>query len=343
MTLCIEVSRVKRCGQSVVKETTWTSPRLGRLSVALTSVVRRFDVFLLMIVCAGMPLSGCTTSMSAAVLARNQELEQQQAAASATIPNDRKLYLSLIQEMQTKGMFYASLAHVDAFEKKYGVQPDIELLRGDALRETSQPDAALQVYRTLLSSNVAARAQHGIGRALAAENKLGDASQALGAAVQLDPTNVDFLNDLAFAYLANNDMPAARVPIAQAAELAPNNKKVLANLVLYLILTGQPEAADQVAAKAKLTDATLRATRSLALRLSAYQPSSVAPSSQMTSDPLTSTTAERTREQLRAATALPAQPSTPINKPAPAILPPVLPATLAWQGGPLLQRFGDTP
>jgi len=277
-------------------------------------------------------LSGCTSSMSAASLVRNQELERQQTASvAAPVPDDRKLYLSLIQEMQSKGMFYASLAHVDAFEKKYGVQPDIELLRADALRETSQQEAALVVYRSLLTSNVAARAQHGIGRALASEHKMGEATLALSAAVRLDPTNIDFLNDLGFAFLASGNVPGARIPIAQAAELAPNNKKVLANLVLYLLLTGQVSAADQVAATAKLPDATLRATRALAAQLGTPPPLAMqqeVPQVQEVQQVSQVQDGQQVQQVSKRDSSAPIAAAS-------------VPAALAWQSGTVLQRFGD--
>ena len=324
--------------------------------VKVESVPRHLSLFVL---CVLVMMSGCTTSMSAASLVRNQELERQQAASASTVvPDDRNLYLSLIQEMQSKGMYYASLAHVDAFEKKYGVQPDIELLRGDALRETRQQEAALGVYRSLLTTDVAARAQHGIGRTLAAEHKMSEATQALNAAVQLDPTNVDFLNDLGFAFMASGNMPDARVPIAQAAELAPSNKKVLANLMLYLLLTGQGGAADQVAAMAKLPDATLQATRSLAVQLSMQQSRSnvqdTAAKIAVTEVHAQNTVSPGVADAQLASgnaltsvvptlgTAAEARPVTRTDVLAGANgVSAATPAALAWQGAPVLQRFGD--
>ncbi|MGI4983211.1 MAG: pilus assembly protein [Janthinobacterium lividum] len=222
-------------------------------------------------------LAGCAghaatadTVMHDAVVAR------QQAEEAPAAPDDRNLYLTLVGEMQAKGLEYASLAHIDAFEKKYGVRPDIALLRGDALRETGQDAAALAVYRSLVDdAKASAPAWHGIGRVLAGQHRYPAAIDALGMAVTRDPTNVSYLNDLAYGDLLAGRTAAARLPIAQAAELAPRNNKVLANLVLYLLLIGDATGAQRVIARAALPGPTVQATRTLAAQLGAA--SAVAP------------------------------------------------------------------
>ena len=54
-------------------------------------------------------------------------------------PDTPGMYLGLIDKMQSQGLYFASLAHIDAYEKHYGVSPDTILLRADALRMTDQP------------------------------------------------------------------------------------------------------------------------------------------------------------------------------------------------------------
>ena len=51
-------------------------------------------------------------------------------------PDTPGMYLGLIERMQSQGLYYASLAHIDAYEKQYGSSPDTILLRADALRAT---------------------------------------------------------------------------------------------------------------------------------------------------------------------------------------------------------------
>ena len=49
--------------------------------------------------------------------------------------DDRGMYLALIRQMQDQGAYYASLAHVDAFKKRFGDTPDLRILEADAQRE----------------------------------------------------------------------------------------------------------------------------------------------------------------------------------------------------------------
>lgn len=221
-------------------------------------------------------LAGCVSSSTTAdSMMREEALRRQQVEQKAPTPDDRGLYLTLIREMQSKGLYYASLAHIDAFEQKYGEKQDIELLRGDALRETEQGDAALVVYRKVANagndgangSNAVSQALHGIGLVEAKKGRYPEAIDALSTASSLDPTNVLFLNDLGYANLLAGNFPGARLPIAQAAELSPTNRKVLANLVLYLLLTGDKAGAEDVIVRAKLPEDTVGATRELAVQL----------------------------------------------------------------------------
>lgn len=225
--------------------------------------------FVLLAIVSAATLSACARfqSPSAQTVMNDAQIERQQAEQKPPVPNNRGVYISLIQTMQEKGMFYASLAHIDAFENQYGVKPDIELLRGDALRNTNQSDAALAVYRTLIGGDAGARAQHGIGLIAAGKGDFATAIDALNHAVQLDPTNVAFLNDLGFAYLDSGQTAQARLPIAKAAELGPGSKKVVANLVLYLLLSGDTVRADEVIVRAKLPETTVDATRQLATQI----------------------------------------------------------------------------
>ncbi|MGI4861535.1 MAG: pilus assembly protein [Janthinobacterium lividum] len=255
--------------------------RGGRLSGALACVSLSVTLSLSLI-------GGCASHATTAdTVLHDAAVARQQAEQAPAAPDDRNLYLTLIGEMQAKGLAYASLAHIDAFEKKYGARPDIELLRGDALRETGQDAAALAVYQSLADdAKAGAPAWHGIGRVLAAQHRYPAALDALGTAVTRDPTNVAYLNDLAYADLLAGRTAAARVPLAQAAELAPRNNKVIANLVLYLLLNGDAAGAQQVIARAALPEATVQATRTLAAQLGTRPAVAPAATASMSAAPL---------------------------------------------------------
>ena len=69
------------------------------------------------------------------------------AAQKQAAPDTPGMYLGLIERMQSQGLYYASLAHIDAYEKQYGASPQTILLRADALRMTDQPAASAAVIR----------------------------------------------------------------------------------------------------------------------------------------------------------------------------------------------------
>jgi Flp pilus assembly protein TadD len=167
--------------------------------------------------------------------------------------NDRATYLSLIRTMQERGLFYASLAHIDAFRAAYGDSPELSRLQADALRETDQQDRAMERYRGLLASSQAAAAWHGIGLIEARQGHIGEATHALDEAVNRDPTNAVYLGDLGYARIRADDDRGAREPLAKAAELDPRNAKAVANLALLFTLEGDGATATQLMDRAGLS------------------------------------------------------------------------------------------
>ncbi|SIT36473.1 putative lipoprotein transmembrane [Paraburkholderia piptadeniae] len=167
-----------------------------------------------------------------------REAKLQQSARDAA-PDTPGMYLGLIDGMQRQGLYYASLAHIDAYEKQYGASPDSILLRADALRTTDQPAASAAAYTQLLNTPLAARGYRGLGLLAGASGDFERASQALETAVELAPTDVATLSDLGYARLRAGDIAGARVPLMKAAELDGHNQKVIGNVVLYLLADGQ--------------------------------------------------------------------------------------------------------
>ncbi len=167
-----------------------------------------------------------------------------QAAADKTEPPDAPgMYLGLIDRMQQQGLYYASLAHIDQYEKQYGSTPETRLLRGDALRATTQYDASEQVYTQLLNTPSAARAYRGLGLIAGARGDFPRAATLLERATELAPTDASTLSDLAYARMRAGDLAAARVPLMKAAELDQKNPKILGNVALFLVATGHTDEA----------------------------------------------------------------------------------------------------
>ncbi|CAE6927940.1 hypothetical protein R75471_04578 [Paraburkholderia domus] len=168
-------------------------------------------------------------------------------------PDTPGMYLGLIDQMQSQGLYFASLAHIDAYEKQYGASPDTILLRADALRMTDQPDAAATSYGQLLKTPLATRGYRGLGLIAGAAGDFAHAAQELQQAAQLAPTDAVTLSDLGYARLRDGDVNGARVPLMKAAELDQNNPKIVSNMVLYLLANGDQAQALAVMNQQKFT------------------------------------------------------------------------------------------
>lgn len=222
-------------------------------------------------------LAGCATD-SAKMYAQQIEAAQlrQEAEEKAPTPDNKGMYLGLIRKMQEQGMYFASLAHIDAYEQQNGSTPEIQRLRADALRETRQSAAADAAYRKLLNSSEASAAWHGLGLMAAQSGDYKGAAASLREAAKREPTNPVMLSDLGYAMLRSGDIAAARVPLAQAAELAPDNRKMIGNLALFLLVSGDAGRARAVMDKANLSEEGRATVYRLAAEIGQQQPVVVA-------------------------------------------------------------------
>lgn len=171
------------------------------------------------------------------------ELAEERSPRQPDMENDPDLYLKLISEMQEKKLYFASLAHLDAFDKRWPANPKAALMRADALRETGYLGKATALYQTLLSGPQAAGAYHGLG-ILAARN--GDNKAALAAlqkANRLQPTSSLILNDLGYIQLLAGQLDDARLSLHMATELDPKDTRAGANLALLYLLDNKSERA----------------------------------------------------------------------------------------------------
>ncbi|RQS67082.1 pilus assembly protein [Burkholderia sp. Bp8963] len=197
--------------------------------------------------CSAFKESGYGVGAQAERAALMDAAGQKQAA-----PDTPGMYLGLIERMQAQGLYYASLAHIDAYEKQYGASPESILLRADALRMTDQPAASAAVYTQLLNTPLAARGYRGLGLIAGGAGDFEHAAQALSQASVLAPTDASMLSDLAYAKLRCGDVQGARVPLMKAAELDQNNPKIISNLTLYLLASGRTRDAQKLMNQQKL-------------------------------------------------------------------------------------------
>lgn len=175
--------------------------------------------------------------------AANQAAEQH-ALAEKEKPDSATVYLALIEQMQQKGMYFASLAHLDQYERSYGTSPKTTLMRADALRATDQLPASESAYRALIGTPLAAQGYRGLGLIAGARGDFDSAAQALAKAAETNPTDSQLLSDLAYALMRSGDLAGARVPMMKAAELDQKSPKVMGNLALYLLADGQTKNAN---------------------------------------------------------------------------------------------------
>ncbi|WP_027801389.1 tetratricopeptide repeat protein [Paraburkholderia dilworthii] len=186
-------------------------------------------------------------------------------------PDTPGMYLGLIDRMQSQGLYFASLAHIDAYEKQYGVTPDSILLRADALRMTDQPEASASAYAQLLQTPLASRGHRGLGLLAGAQGEFGRAAAELQQAAQLAPTDPVVLSDLGYARLRAGDVAGARVPLMKAAQLDSANPKIVSNVALFLLASGQVTDAQTLMNQQKLAVDVRAAIRSDAAKVAAAE------------------------------------------------------------------------
>lgn len=200
--------------------------------------------------------SGCSSFTSPAndFAERNEAAIQRQQAADAERPalDNKQVYLDMIKKMQERSLYFASIAHIDAYQKSYGSTPEIQRLYADALRATGQEDAAEKQYKSILNSSEASAAWHGLGLLEAQRGNSIAAIANLREASRLNPTNAAVLSDLSYALMNDGNYSGARMPLMQAVEMAPGSRKVISNLALFFLLSGDAQKANSLMAEANV-------------------------------------------------------------------------------------------
>jgi Flp pilus assembly protein TadD len=197
---------------------------------------------------AALLMSGCANQPGGYGLgdAAATQAAEQHALAEKEKPDSAAVYIALIEQMQQKDMYFASLAHLDQYEHTYGTSPKTTLMRADALRATDQLAASAAAYRSLVGTPFAAQGYRGLGLISGMQGDFDAAAVSLGKAAEASPTDSQALSDYAYALMRSGDVTSARVPIMKAAELDQKSAKVVSNLALYLLADGQVKNANGV-------------------------------------------------------------------------------------------------
>ena len=203
-----------------------------------------------------------------------QEQQQRSAAEAAATPaagaaNTQGTYLKLIEQMQRDDLWFASLAHIDQLEQRWGVVPASTRLRADALRHTAQTEQSRKMYSQLMGTPLEGAAYHGLGLLAASQSDFAGAQRLLEQARLRNPADGLLLSDLGYAALRAGEVAQARIPLMQAIQLKPDSAQVQANVALYLELSGQPDQAAALMDAHKFPLATRTAIRDAARQLGA--------------------------------------------------------------------------
>ncbi|WP_454727288.1 MULTISPECIES: tetratricopeptide repeat protein [Cupriavidus] len=225
---------------------------------------------LLLAATAAAVLSGCGGSLASRMSEQADaqvELSKLRDKQDRAGYDDKTVYLGLIGKMQEEGLYFASLAHIDVYEKRFGASPELTLMRADALRETSQDAQAVQAYRSLAGTVAQARAYHGLGLIAGRQNDFAGAAAEFRRAAQADPTNPQVANDLGYALMRTGALAEARVPVMQALQLDGKNPRVVSNAAVWLAADGKREQAASLMQQAGLPEATRKAVMQEAERV----------------------------------------------------------------------------
>lgn len=199
--------------------------------------------------------------------------QQQRSEASASEPvsastDTAVTYLKLVDQMQREELWFASLAHIDALEQRWGASPDSMRMRADALRQTGQANESRKLYTKLMGTPLEAAGYRGLGLLAGGEADYGQAVRMLEQAQRRTPTDGLLLSDLGYARMRAGRIADARVPLMQALQLTPDNAQVQVNAALYLQASGQSAQADALMDAHRMPPATRTAIGEAARGLS---------------------------------------------------------------------------
>jgi Flp pilus assembly protein TadD len=196
-------------------------------------------------------LGGCATSLSDAQSARSAFAHPSASAPAKSFSGQKEtlLYFNVIEGLIKQQRCGAALAFLDDFATSARpLEPRYWLLRGNAalgLGLGRDKDAAA-AFAKLEGTPLAAEGWNGGGRVAAEKRDWRGADIEFRKAVAGDPSNPDFLNNLAFVELRLGKRADAAAHLRQAHELAPDSELIRNNLIIALTLTGDSNAANDL-------------------------------------------------------------------------------------------------
>jgi len=190
---------------------------------------------------------------------RKEELREDEQTRKARVEREKNLHLKLVQTMVEQDNAYAALAHLDAYDQKWGSDRPSKQLRADALRKTSQLDQAELVYKSLLGGKEQVKsgpAWYGLGKVSIERGDLKGAVTRLEKSIQVDPLNINAYSDLGLVYLLEGQKEPAYNTLMKANQLASGDVKVMANLALWGLVYDAFNMAMDIADRLQWSDNT---------------------------------------------------------------------------------------
>ena len=190
---------------------------------------------------------------------RMENQREDEETRKARVEREKNLHLKLVQTMVEQDNAYAALAHLDAYDQKWGSDRPSKQLRADALRKTSQLDQAELVYKSLLGGKEQVKsgpAWYGLGKVSIERGDLKGAVTRLEKSIQVDPLNINAYSDLGLVYLLEGQKEPAYNTLMKANQLASGDVKVMANLALWGLVYDDFNMAMDIADRLQWSDNT---------------------------------------------------------------------------------------
>lgn len=205
-------------------------------------------------------ITATSPTQDALIQAERQELEREdEQSRKARAEREKNLHLKLVQSMIEQDNSYAALAHLDAYDQKWGSDRQSKQLRADSLRKTSQLDQAELVYKSLLSGQDQVKSGpiwYGLGKVAIERGDLRSAATRLEKSVQVDPLNIKAYSDLGLVYLLEGQKEPAYNTLMKANQLTNGDTNIMANLALWGLVYDDFNIAMDIADRLQWSDST---------------------------------------------------------------------------------------
>ena len=205
-------------------------------------------------------ITATSPTQDALIQAERQELEREdEQTRKARAEREKNLHLKLVQSMIEQDNSYAALAHLDAYDQKWGSDRQSKQLRADSLRKTSQLDQAELVYKSLLSGQDQMKSGpvwYGLGKVAIERGDLRSAATRLEKSVQADPLNIKAYSDLGLVYLLEGQKEPAYNTLMKANQLTNGDSNIMANLALWGLVYDDFNMAMDIADRLQWSDST---------------------------------------------------------------------------------------